>query len=213
MNTTRRRFGLAAVATPALRSQEGLLVKSRRKPADPWQEYPTRTLDRVEGFPAGARTIVVDQYGGRADRKNRPPVSCFRRRSAIAGGSSIPKAVRICRRACARSPGQLRCQPGGCTRLLEPPKSPMKFDITEYASRCGAARSRSMSDQPPEAVKKFARRKSLACAAHRSAVPNFSWSAAWRLACNRRTGRSMRLPTISAADDGTFPRPMRPDFP
>src|SRR5437764_13950318 len=67
----RRQFTLAALAAPALRAQDLPVVKSRRKPTDEWKEYPTRTLDRVDGFKPGARTFALDQYGGRADRKEK----------------------------------------------------------------------------------------------------------------------------------------------
>src|SRR5664279_875882 len=67
----RRQFTLAALAAPALCGQEPLLVRSRRKPADEWKEYPTRTVDRVAGFHPGARAIPLDQYGGRADRQEK----------------------------------------------------------------------------------------------------------------------------------------------
>ena len=67
----RRQFTLAALASPLLRGQDLPLVRSRRKPADEWKEYPTRTLDRVAGFKPGTRSIALDQYGGRADRKEK----------------------------------------------------------------------------------------------------------------------------------------------
>lgn len=70
----RRQFTLSALALQAarsLRAQALPMVKSRRKPTDEWKEYPTRTLDRVAGFQPGAHTVPLDQYGGRADRKDK----------------------------------------------------------------------------------------------------------------------------------------------
>uniref|UniRef100_Q02B53 Agarase n=1 Tax=Solibacter usitatus (strain Ellin6076) TaxID=234267 RepID=Q02B53_SOLUE len=70
----RRQFTLSVLAAHAargLRAQDLPMVKSRRKPTDEWKEYPTRTLDRVAEFQPGARTIALDQYGGRADRKDK----------------------------------------------------------------------------------------------------------------------------------------------
>ncbi len=70
----RRQFALAALAAPGaglLRAQDLPMVKSRRKPTDEWKEYPTRTLDHVAGFQPGARTVALDSYGGRADRKDK----------------------------------------------------------------------------------------------------------------------------------------------
>jgi hypothetical protein len=68
----RRQFAIAALVAPGagiLRGQDLPVIQSRRKPADDWKEYPTRTLDHVPGFQPGTRAIPLDQYGGRADRK------------------------------------------------------------------------------------------------------------------------------------------------
>ena len=46
-------------------------MKARRKPNDEWQQYPTRTLDRVAGFHPTAEAPKTDLYGGRLDRKQR----------------------------------------------------------------------------------------------------------------------------------------------
>ena len=73
---TRRRFALTTAAASllpgaALRAAELRMVRARRKPADQWNDYPTRTLDAVEGFRPGARKIEVDLYGGRTDRRQK----------------------------------------------------------------------------------------------------------------------------------------------
>lgn len=68
---TRREFAFSAIAASMLRAEDLPLVKSRRKPTDEWQEYPTRTLDYVAGFRPGGRPVATDSYGGRADRKQR----------------------------------------------------------------------------------------------------------------------------------------------
>ncbi len=46
------------------------IVKAKRKPADEWQEYPTRTVAELPGFTPG-RKFRLSRYGGLADRKGK----------------------------------------------------------------------------------------------------------------------------------------------
>jgi hypothetical protein len=68
---SRRTFLGCAAALPAARAASFVPVKAKRKPADAWQDYPTRTLDQLKGFRAGARAPQCDAYGGREDRHIR----------------------------------------------------------------------------------------------------------------------------------------------
>jgi hypothetical protein len=67
----RRQFALTMLSGAALGGQTLPVVKARRKPTDPWTEYPTRTLAELNGFRAGKSHIALDTYGGRSDRKDR----------------------------------------------------------------------------------------------------------------------------------------------
>jgi len=44
-------------------------VRAKSKPAQEWKEYPTRTLERLEGFTPPAKAPALSKYGGRLDRK------------------------------------------------------------------------------------------------------------------------------------------------
>jgi hypothetical protein len=46
-----------------------LLVKAKTSPSAAWKEFPTRTLDALADFKAGAHETALSKYGGRADRK------------------------------------------------------------------------------------------------------------------------------------------------
>jgi hypothetical protein len=74
MRTTRRDFlaSSLALAAPAA-AAEPLIVKAKRKPADAWTEYPTRTIRHLPGFSSGGAAPATGSFGGRKDRKWTAP--------------------------------------------------------------------------------------------------------------------------------------------
>ncbi len=66
-----RRGFLAASAVAALPAADAKLisVNAKRKPADEWTVYPTRTVAALEGFRPGVKSAPRNKFGGRTDRK------------------------------------------------------------------------------------------------------------------------------------------------
>ncbi len=61
---------IGAGSLPLLAADAGpLLVKAKTSPSAAWKEFPTRTLDALADFKAGAHETALSKYGGRADRK------------------------------------------------------------------------------------------------------------------------------------------------
>jgi hypothetical protein len=65
-----RRDFLSLAALPAF-SAPAISVKAKRKPADEWTGYPTRTLAQLDGFRPGGTAPACSQYGGRKDRRGK----------------------------------------------------------------------------------------------------------------------------------------------
>ena len=78
MPISRRSFLLspAALAPPSARART-FTVKARRKPSDPWTEYPTRTLSSLPAFTPGGVAPPLDKWGGHTGRPH-PSAGFFR---------------------------------------------------------------------------------------------------------------------------------------
>lgn len=48
-----------------------LMVRAKSKPDRPWTQYPTRTLEQVEGLRPSGKPIPLSRYGGRTDRRQK----------------------------------------------------------------------------------------------------------------------------------------------
>lgn len=60
----------AAVAlSVTVSSAADVMVKAKRKPADAWKEYPTRTVEDLSAFKP--KPIALDAYGGRLDQTSK----------------------------------------------------------------------------------------------------------------------------------------------
>jgi hypothetical protein len=114
MKLTRRQFALSAAAAGGpLLAQELRMVKARNKPKDAWQEYPTRTLDRMRGFTPLREAPKTDLYGGRLDRKQAAtgffrPAKLGRRWYLIDPAGNPYIQAGVCSLAAGKSPNNRR---------------------------------------------------------------------------------------------------------
>jgi len=83
IDLNRRQFALATAGITALRAEDLLIVKARRKPTDAWKEYSTRTLDHIAGFRPVTAAPNTDTYGGRLGNQQRS--TGFFRAEKVAG--------------------------------------------------------------------------------------------------------------------------------
>jgi hypothetical protein len=69
---TRRTWFLSASALAALHAADSDLipVKAKRKPADEWKIFPTRSIRQLSGFQPGAKKVATGKFGGRLDRRS-----------------------------------------------------------------------------------------------------------------------------------------------